>query len=113
MPASACRRATSARSLAAQPSSPAIASTHPTISRAGATTSHRRWLRASAPQLACTLLSVLGVNWGYRLPDPQEAVLPVGILISALGLLMTTITGWHGGKLVFDYQIGTQQDHGN
>lgn len=63
--------------------------------------------------LACTLLSVLGANWGYRLPDPQEAVLPVGILISALGLLMTTITGWHGGKLVFDYQIGTQQDHGN
>ena len=63
--------------------------------------------------LACTLLSVLGANWGYRLPDPEQAVLPVGILISALGLLMTTITGWHGGKLVFDYQIGTQQDHGN
>ena len=63
--------------------------------------------------LACTLLSVMGVNWGYRLPDPQAAVLPFGLLTSALAVGMTTVTGWHGGKLVFDYQIGTQQDHGS
>lgn len=61
--------------------------------------------------LACTLLSVMGVNWGYRLPDAQAAVLPFGIMISALGMGMTTVTGWHGGKLVFDYRIGTQRDH--
>jgi len=62
--------------------------------------------------LAVMLLSLLGLNWGYRLPDPQGAVLPWGILLSALTALMTGITGWHGGKLVFDYQIGTKQDHG-
>lgn len=63
--------------------------------------------------LAVTLLSVLGLNWGFRLPDPLGAVLPFGLMISALGAGMTALTGWHGGKLVFDYQIGTQQDHGS
>lgn len=62
--------------------------------------------------LAVMLLSVLGLNWGFRLDDHVAAVLPWGALISALGAGMTGITGWHGGKLVFDYQIGTQQDGG-
>lgn len=60
--------------------------------------------------LAVMLLSVLGLNWGYRLDDPVSAVLPWGFMISALGAGMTGITGWHGGKLVFDYQIGTKQE---
>lgn len=58
--------------------------------------------------LAVMLLSVLGLNWGFRLPDPIGAVLPFGALISALAAAMTGITGWHGGKLVFDYRIGTK-----
>jgi uncharacterized membrane protein len=58
--------------------------------------------------LAVMLLSVLGLNWGFRLANAQEAVLPYGIMISALASVMTGITGWHGGKLVFDYHIGTQ-----
>ena len=57
--------------------------------------------------LAMTLLSVLGLNWGLRLADPHAAVLPWGVLLSGLGAVMTGLTGWHGGKLVFDYQIGT------
>ena len=60
--------------------------------------------------LAVMLLSLLGLNWGFRLPDPQDVVLPWGILLSALTAAMTGITGWHGGKLVFDYQIGTKSD---
>ncbi|TJZ94129.1 DUF2231 domain-containing protein [Paracoccus gahaiensis] len=60
--------------------------------------------------LAVMLLSVLGLNWGYRLDDPVGSVLPWGFMISALGAGMTGITGWHGGKLVFDYQIGTKQE---
>ena len=63
--------------------------------------------------LAVTLLSVLGLNWGWRLADPEQAVLPFGLLLSALGAGMTAVTGWHGGKLVFDYHIGTQGDHGD
>lgn len=63
--------------------------------------------------LAVMLLSLLGLNWGFRLPDPEAAVLPYGILLSALTGLMTGITGWHGGKLVFDYHIGTQSRAGD
>jgi uncharacterized membrane protein len=62
--------------------------------------------------LAVMLLSLLGLNWGFRLPDPQGAVLPWGAMISALTAVMTGITGWHGGKLVFDYSIGTQRKGG-
>lgn len=59
--------------------------------------------------LAVMLLSILGLNWGFRLANAETAVLPYGIMISALAAAMTGITGWHGGKLVFDYQIGTQR----
>lgn len=63
--------------------------------------------------LAVMLLSLMGLNWWARLPDPVAAILPWGVAMSALAAGMTAITGWHGGKLVFDYQIGTQQDHGS
>ena len=57
--------------------------------------------------IAMTLLSILGLNWGYRLHmGMEDAVLPFGILISLLAAAMTALTGWHGGKLVFEYQLG-------
>lgn len=61
--------------------------------------------------LAVMLLSILGANWGLRAQDHIGAVLPWGILTSALATVMTGMTGWHGGKLVFDYGLGTQDDH--
>lgn len=57
--------------------------------------------------IAVMLLSILGANWGYRLTGYEQAVLPWGLLLSAFAALFTAITGWHGGKLVFEYQIGT------
>ncbi|RRH72769.1 DUF2231 domain-containing protein [Falsigemmobacter faecalis] len=63
--------------------------------------------------LAVMLLSVLGLNWGLRLSDPVAAVLPWGILTSLLAAGMTAMTGWHGGKLVFDYGLGTQTAAGS
>ncbi|OWK28311.1 DUF2231 domain-containing protein [Sphingomonas mucosissima] len=57
--------------------------------------------------IAVMLLSLLGANWGYRLGGYEQAVLPLGILMSLLGVGFTGFTGWHGGKLVFDYQLGT------
>jgi uncharacterized membrane protein len=57
--------------------------------------------------LAVMLLSVLGANWVLRIGDPQGAVLPLGLMVSVLAAGLTGVTGWHGGKLVFDYQIGT------
>jgi uncharacterized membrane protein len=56
--------------------------------------------------LAVTLLGLLGANWGHRLYGYETAVLPYGILLSGLGVIMVVLTGWHGGKLVFDYRLG-------
>ncbi|MCC5970573.1 MAG: DUF2231 domain-containing protein [Pararhodobacter sp.] len=57
--------------------------------------------------LAVMLLSLLGANWALRIGSPVEAVLPLGLMLSFVAAGMTAMTGWHGGKLVFDYQIGT------
>lgn len=56
--------------------------------------------------IAVMLLSLLGANWGYRLDGFEQAVLPLGLLMSILCVVFTAFTGWHGGKLVFDYQLG-------
>lgn len=69
-------------------------------------------IRARAPAwthfiIAVTLLALLGANWGHRLYGYEEAVLPYGFLLSALCVVVVSFTGWHGGKLVFDYQLGT------
>jgi uncharacterized membrane protein len=71
-------------------------------------------IRARAPAwthfiIAVTLLALLGANWGYRLYGYEDAVLPYGILMSALSVAFVSFTGWHGGKLVFDYQLGTSK----
>ncbi len=59
--------------------------------------------------LAVMLLSLMGMNWAWRIGDHVEAVLPLGLILSLTAAVLTAITGWHGGKLVFDYQIGTRQ----
>ncbi|NDV01165.1 DUF2231 domain-containing protein [Pseudoroseicyclus tamaricis] len=72
-------------------------------------------IRARAPAwthfiIAVCTLALLGANWGYRLTTGYiDAVLPYGILLSALSLGMVALTGWHGGKLVFDYRLGTSK----
>ena len=68
-------------------------------------------IRARAPAwthfiIAVTLLALLGANWGHRLYGYETAVLPYGILLSALCVGVVAVTGWHGGKLVFDYRLG-------
>ena len=59
--------------------------------------------------LAVMLLSLMGANWWLRVGAPEAAVLPVGLTLSLIVAGMTAVTGWHGGKLVFDYQIGTSE----
>lgn len=71
-------------------------------------------IRARAPAwthfiIAVTLLGFLGANWGQRLYGFEAAVLPYGILMSALCVCVVGFTGWHGGKLVFDYRLGTSK----
>lgn len=59
--------------------------------------------------IAVTLLALLGANWGHRLYGYIDAVLPYGILLSALCVLLVAFTGWHGGKLVFEFRLGTSK----
>lgn len=59
--------------------------------------------------IAVLLLSLLGANWGYRLTGYEAAVLPYGILLSGFNVIVVIATGWHGGKLVFDYRLGTSK----
>ena len=59
--------------------------------------------------LAVMLLSLLGMNWAWRIGDYEGAVLPFGLFMSLIAAAFTAVTGWHGGKLVFDYQIGTKK----
>jgi uncharacterized membrane protein len=66
----------------------------------------RRAAAWSHAVIAMVLLAVLGANWGHRLPAPSEAILPWGLLLSGLALLLVAVTGWHGGKLVFEHQVG-------
>ena len=54
---------------------------------------------------AMMLLAIAGTNWGLRLGD-LEAVLPLGLLLSALASVFTGLAGWHGGKLVLDHGMG-------
>lgn len=56
--------------------------------------------------IAVLALALLGANWGYRLYGYESAVLPFGILLSSFNVLVVSATGWHGGKLVFDYNLG-------
>lgn len=60
--------------------------------------------------IAVLLLSFLGANWGYRMTTGYEAaVLPYGLLLSAFNVIVVAATGWHGGKLVFDYGLGASK----
>ncbi|WP_323766813.1 DUF2231 domain-containing protein [Marinovum sp.] len=74
-------------------------------------------IRARAPAwthfvIAVMLLSLLGLNWGTRMQGYESAILPYGILLSAFNVLVVMVTGWHGGKLVFDYRLGTSKGSG-
>lgn len=71
-------------------------------------------IRARAPAwthfiIAVTALALMGTNWGHRLSGYEAAVLPWGIVLSTLSVLVVIVTGWHGGKLVFDYNLGTSK----
>lgn len=57
-----------------------------------------------------TVLALAAANWWGRVGDPAGAVLPWGLLMSAVGALAVGWAGWLGGKLVFDHHIGTAEE---
>lgn len=59
---------------------------------------------------AVMLLAVGAINWMFRMREPIESVLPQGIYLSALTAAMVAVTGWLGGKLVFEHQVGIHEE---
>jgi len=59
--------------------------------------------------VAVMLLSVAFLNWFIRWSDPIEALLPWGLGLSVLGLLLVSVAGWLGGKLVFEERVGVKE----
>jgi uncharacterized membrane protein len=57
-----------------------------------------------------TLLAVAAANWWGRVGDPVAAVLPWGLVLSALSAGAVGWAGWLGGKLVFEHNIGTAEE---
>lgn len=55
---------------------------------------------------AVMLLSIAGANWGLRLAEADITPLPWGMFLSVLAAVFVGLAGWHGGKLVFEHQIG-------
>lgn len=60
---------------------------------------------------ALMALSLAGANAQLRVDDPVAAVLPWGIILSAVMALMVGIAGWIGGTLTFGHGIGTYVHH--
>lgn len=46
------------------------------------------------------------LSWYLRADDPAAAVLPWGLLISAVSVLLLGVTGWMGGELSYRHRIG-------
>jgi uncharacterized membrane protein len=57
---------------------------------------------------AAVLLAIW--NASQRWDDPTLGVLPVGIVLSALVVLILLFTGWLGGELAFRHRIGVVAD---
>ena len=62
---------------------------------------------------AITLISIAFTNWFWRLDGGSEAILPWGLALSLLGGAMVGVSGWLGGNLVFEHQIGIVEDDGD
>ena len=60
--------------------------------------------------LAVMLLSLATLNWLLRLPDPASVILPQGLYLSVLSGLLITVTGYLGGRLVYEYAVGVNID---
>ncbi len=56
------------------------------------------------------LLAVALANWVWRLDDFEAAIVPWGLAMSVLTALLVGFAGWLGGTLVFEHQIGIEQD---
>lgn len=60
--------------------------------------------------LAVMLLSLATFNWLLRLPDASANIMPKGLYLSLLCGLLITVTGYLGGRLVYENAVGVNID---
>ena len=56
--------------------------------------------------LNIAILVLTVVNFYLRLRNPIEAILPVGLIISAIVGTLTSASGWYGAELSYRHKIG-------
>lgn len=56
-----------------------------------------------------TALVLSLVSWLVRLDDPAAAVLPWGLVLSAVVAALLGVTGWAGGELSYRHRIGVMR----
>ncbi len=60
------------------------------------------WLHMSGNVVALLLSSV---NLAVRLADPAAAVLPIGLILSAIVAALLGVTGWYGAELIYRHKV--------
>lgn len=65
------------------------------------------WIHAG---LNTTVLVLSIINLWLRSGDGQEAILPWGLVISAVVTLLLMISGWYGGELIYRYKVAVFGD---
>lgn len=56
---------------------------------------------------AVMMLGLVAANWWLRMGEPEQALLPWGLFLSAVTAVALSFAGWLGGKLVFEHNVGT------
>lgn len=59
---------------------------------------------------AVMLLSLGSFNWLLRVGDPAALIAPLGLYVSLLSATLIAITGYLGGRLVYEYAVGVNVD---
>ena len=57
--------------------------------------------------LAVMLLSLASLNWALRF-EAAEAIYPWGLYVSLLCGALIAVTGWLGGRLVYEHAVGVE-----
>lgn len=55
---------------------------------------------------AVMLLSLASLNWLLRSQGAEAAIVPWGLYLSGLTTVLIAVTGFLGGKLVYEYAVG-------
>jgi uncharacterized membrane protein len=61
------------------------------------------WIHAGGNVAAMVLTAV---SLLLRLDDPAAAVLPWGLILSAVTAVLLGVTGWYGGELAYRHKVG-------